>query len=263
MKNLIKSFIPPIFLNLLHREQYGFFGSFKNWSEAAKNCSGYDSAMILEKVKAASLKVKRGEAAFERDSMTFEKKEYSWNLLAPLLSIANKNNSSLNVADFGGSLGSTYFQNLDFLKDIKDLKWNVVEQKNFVEAGKELFETEELHFYDSMSSVEKPDVILFGSSLQYMENPYTILEQAIEFGARNIIIERTPFHNSGDLITVQKVPPRIYDASYPAWIFNAGKMKEFLKQKGYNLIAEQKEGSMPRNGQSSVELKELLFQKNA
>ncbi len=66
------------------------------------------------------LKVKRGEAVYERDSIVLEKFQYSWPLTSGLLYAATMSNSKLNVLDFGGSLGSSYYQNRNYLKGIKN-----------------------------------------------------------------------------------------------------------------------------------------------
>jgi hypothetical protein len=42
-------------------------------SEAAARSTGYDAAAIFEKTREATRKVRNGEAAFERDSVTFDK----------------------------------------------------------------------------------------------------------------------------------------------------------------------------------------------
>jgi len=51
-----------------------------------------------------------------------------------------------------------------------------------------------------------------------------------------IIIDRTPFSKE-ELITVQIVPPEIYPASYPSWIFNQSNLLNCFKEK-YLLIYE-------------------------
>ena len=116
--------------------RHGFSGNFSSWNEAAAMATGYQAAPILDKVKTAVLKVKRGEAVYERDSVLFNEVEYSWPLLATLNWIAAQNNGGLKVVDFGGSLGSSYFQNRKFLEPL-DIKWNVIEQENFVKAGRD------------------------------------------------------------------------------------------------------------------------------
>src|SRR5262245_44680393 len=104
-------------------EEYGWHGDFADWAEAKRACSGYDSDVILERVKAALLKVKRGEAVYERDSVLFDSKQYSWPVLASLLWIASQHQNRLTVMDFGGSLGSSYFQNREFLGHLTGLRW--------------------------------------------------------------------------------------------------------------------------------------------
>ncbi len=201
----------------------------------------YNSDKILEKVKAGALKVKNGEVPYERDGMIFSKIDYSWPLLAHLLWISSKNDNRLNLIDFGGSLGTTYFQNINFLKNLKGLKWNIVEQKKFVDCGKKLFEDQNLKFfYNLEDSLEQnqPQAILISSSLQYLESPYDFLDKITNLNFEYIIFDRIPFLKTGeDRLTIQKVAPKIYDASYPCWLFNRGKFKKILEKK-YELIAE-------------------------
>lgn len=240
IKKILKEIIPPLLLKLIQKKQkYGFFGNYKSWQEAQNNSVGYDNPVILEKVKNSILKVKKGEVAYERDSVLFDKIEYSWPVLTGLLWIASQNENSINVLDFGGSLGSSYFQNLNFLKHLKSVKWNVVEQENFVKCGKEIFEDDKLKFFSSIEeccAMNKVDVLLASSSLQYLKDPYSFLKTATDFDFDYIIIDRTPFLENEERITIQKIPPRIYDASYPAWIMNEQKFIEIMKKK-YNLVA--------------------------
>src|SRR3989344_6555676 len=184
MKNFLKNIVPPILAKLIKKKpKYGFFGNYKTWQEAQADSIGYDSSVILEKVKNSLLKVKRGEAVYERDSVIFDKVEYSWPVLAGLLWVASQKENSLNVLDFGGSLGSSYFQNLNFLKHLKNLKWNIVEQENFVKCGKEFFENDNLKFFHSVEeclSANEIDVLLASSSIQYLEDPYSFLHKIID-----------------------------------------------------------------------------------
>ncbi|MFX6225949.1 methyltransferase, TIGR04325 family, partial [Acinetobacter baumannii] len=89
--------------------------------------------------------------------------------------VASRNNGNLNVLDFGGSLGTTYFQNLPFLDGLNSLTWNIVEQPNYVVAGKEHFETDQLRFYENIASCikeQKPNIIIFCGVLQYINDTY-------------------------------------------------------------------------------------------
>jgi len=235
LKNLILNITSP-------KRRYGYFGNYSRWQQARQDSKGYDSSLILKRVKKAALQVRREKAAYERDSVLFDKIQYSWPVLACLLWIALKNKNKLNLVDFGGSLGTSYFQNRELLKHLKELKWNIVEQKNFVMEGKKYFEGKHLKFYDNLEKCSKKqnlNTILFSSSLQYLERPYDLLEKIADLKIEHIIFDRTPFLEKGnDRITVQKVPPRIYDASYPCWIFGLKKFLKFFRQKRYQLVAD-------------------------
>jgi len=239
MKEILRKIIPYKLLKFVGKgPKYGFFGEYTTWQEALGKSGNYDAPLILEKVKNSLIKVKAGEVAYERNSVTFDTIEYSWPLLAALLWIATRNNNSLNILDFGGSLGSSYYQNLNFLKTLKTLSWNIVEQKKFVDSGRRLFENEQLKFFYSVKECQNsyasanttpPNTLLFASVIEYLEKPYEILADAISYNFKYIIFDRTSFlketkssvsNQSKDLITIQKIPPRIYEAEYPCWILN-------------------------------------------
>jgi len=241
-RKTIKQFIPPIILNLLKRkEKYGFFGNYSSWLEAKNNSIGYDSDLILEKVKQSALRVKNGQAAYERDSVIFEKIDYSWPLLALLLWLASQNNNKLNLIDFGGSLGTSYFQNINFLKHLVQLQWNIIEQKNFVDCGKKYFQDNNLKFFYTIEECiaeYNPKIILLSSVLQYLEKPYEFLKKIINLKFNYIIFDKTVFlANGDDRLVVQRVPLKIYPASYPCWLFNLEKFINFFKGK-YQLISD-------------------------
>jgi putative methyltransferase (TIGR04325 family) len=196
----------------------------------------------VNKVKDALLKVKSGEAAYERDSITFNYIQYEWfqHILEFLNIIAQKSGGKLRVLDFGGSLGSTYFAVRPFLTDLKEFKWSIIEQPKFVEIGKEYFEDHYLNFYNDIEFCylqEHPNVILLSGVLQYLEHPYHLIETILNLNIEYIIIDRTPFVRGEERLTVQVTPPEIYDKSYPAWFLNEQKLLTHLAGK-YERIAE-------------------------
>lgn len=235
IQTLLKDWLPPIALRtLMHitKEGIWFKGNYASWDEAAAQCTGYSAENILVKVQEATLKVKRGEAAFERDSVLFDKIEYVWPVLTGLLSVAAQNNGVLNVLDFGGALGSSYFQNRKFLDTLAEVRWNVVEQPHFVRAGQNNIQDDRLRFYptiDSCMAESQPNVILLSSVLQYLPAPFEVLEQLSKCGALCLIIDRTPYSNrTSDSLTIQKVPSSIYKASYPMWIFSWASFAQYI-----------------------------------
>lgn len=231
MKKLIKDLIPPVFLrilsSLLIKNKSTFKGSFNSWIEAKNLSSGYDHHLILEKVINSTLKVKRGEVAFERDSVVFDDIQYSWSVIAGIMWAAAQNKGRLAVLDFGGSLGSSYFQNKKFLNELIGVRWSIIEQSHFVEVGKKIIEDENLKFYETIEEClkyERPNVILISSVLQYLDNPLEVLTKLFEINANLLIIDRTPFSKrTTDEIMIQNVSPDIYPASYPIRIFSESK----------------------------------------
>jgi putative methyltransferase (TIGR04325 family) len=241
IKKIIKKIVPVSARRFIASYRYGFFGPYASWQSAKDKSTGYDSDLILNKVKDALLKVKRGEVAYERDSVIFDEAEYSWPILSILLFIAGGNSNNLNVIDFGGSLGSTYFQHRKFLSHLKELKWSIVEQPNFVACGKENFTDKYLRFYGSITdclTYEQPLVIIFSSVIEYLEKPYDILTEMMAAGFEYIIFDRTTFLQNGeDMVTLQRVPPQVYTASYPCWFLNKEKLLAYLSPK-YELLAD-------------------------
>lgn len=208
-------------------------GDYKSWSEIKEITNGYNSVNILEKCKTSLLKVKNGEAVYERDTVLFDEIQYSWPLLAGLQRAALENKGNLCVMDFGGSLGSTYYQNKEFLKTLDKLQWCIVEQEEFVDCGKKYFDDEQLKFYYTVEECildHKPNVLVLSSVLQYLEKPYEWIERFIALKIPYIIIDRTAFVESPrDILTIQNVPELIYKASYPAWFFNIDNFKNQFK----------------------------------
>jgi putative methyltransferase (TIGR04325 family) len=239
VRGLARALLPPLVVDLLRRRGgIVWSGDYRTWAEAAADSAGYDAAIILERVEAAALKVRRGEAAFERDGVLFSEIEYSWPLLAGLLSVAARHGGRLEVVDFGGALGSTYFQNRRFLAPLGEVRWNVVEQPHFVERGRLHFQDERLRFYPSLDAClteTRPNVLVLSSVLQYLEQPYEFLAAIDPFPS--VIIDLTPVHSGPrDRLTVQRVPPSIYPARYPCWIFSEERLLAALR-KGFAVTA--------------------------
>lgn len=240
LKTLAHDWLPPAVVRFIRRKQgtqqdggLHFEGDFATWEEASAQCTGYDAEDILAKVLAATLKVKRGEAAFERDSVLFDEIEYAWPVLAGLMWATARNSGKLNVLDFGGALGSSYFQNRRFLQALPEVHWNVVEQAHYVEAGRAHVQDEQLRFYKTIEECiaeNQPNVILLSSVLQYLETPIQLIHKLNAVGASCLIVDRTPFMiHKEDKLVVQKVPAAIYSASYPMWIFSLSKFKQLME----------------------------------
>lgn len=235
IKTLVRNWLPPAIVSWIrqHRlreEGISFEGDFATWEEASARCTGYNAEEILAKVLDATHKVKHGQAVFERDSVLFDHVEYSWPVLSGLLWAAARNGGKLNVLDFGGALGSSYFQNQRFLHALPEVRWNVVEQSHYVESGQAKIQDEQLRFYYTIEEClneTQPNVILLSSVLQYLKSPSDVVTKLASTGAECLIVDRTPFSTDDkDKVLIQRVPPSIYKASYPMWVFS---QSEFIR----------------------------------
>lgn len=242
-----KGWLPPVITEQLRHlpylRQIKLEGPFISWNEARQRSNGYDDEQILEKVLAATLKIKKGEAVFERDSVLFDEIQYSWPITAALMWTAARDDGRLSVLDFGGSLGSSYFQNRKFLGDLPNVRWSVVEQAHFVDAGSEHIQDERLVFYNTIAEcvlAEKPNVVLLSSVLQYLKEPYTILNELVKSGIEIFLVDRTSFLRArgSDVFKVQITPESIYSSSYPIRYFDYNKFISWFDMKGFQKIEE-------------------------
>lgn len=248
VKGLLLDLTPPAIARLALRLRDrrrgaapGLSGDYATWEEAKAASSGYGGEAILEKTRAALLRVRDDAAIHERDSVLFDAAQYSWPVLAGLLWAAARSGGRLNVLDFGGSLGSSFFQHRVFLRELSDLRWNIVEQPAHVAAGRTSFEDGVLKFYGSIAecvSDTVPNVALLSGVLQYLERPYDVLASLLALPCRCVIVDRTPFWDGDhDRVGVQRVDPRIFDASLPAWVFSRRGFDAYAAKHG-SVVAE-------------------------
>lgn len=228
----LKQIVPPFlveYCKLFLGSGITFRGVFGSWNEAARNAEGYDAEQILQKVRTATLKVVHGQAAYERDSVVFDTPVLPFPLIAVLLRAAQKNQGNLTVLDYGGALGSSYYQCREFLCGLKTLRWCIVEQPKFVACGQREFQNDILYFCENVeASIAEahPQVVLLSGVLQYLAEPVQLLNQLVAIGAAFIVIDRTPIVVCGkQVISVQHVPETIYRSSYPIWLFNEEQLK--------------------------------------
>jgi putative methyltransferase (TIGR04325 family) len=241
---LAREWLPPPVTRWL-RARFGlihFAGAHGSWQQALHQCKGYDDVDIVQRVEAAALAVKNGQARFERDGVLLPRIEYQLAVLSGLLLAASHaRDGRLRVLDFGGGLGTSYRQNRVFLAGLAELRWCIVEQPAFVASGKRHFEDGIIEFLadlDACLAGGAPDVVLLSSVLPYVEAPHALLQRLLSARPRVVIVDRTPFIDAAeDRLCVQTVSARQYAASYPAWFFSRTR---FLRAFGgdYRLLEE-------------------------
>lgn len=244
LRSLAHRWLPPIVTEYISRMQgraFSFDGPYSTWEEAHNHCTGYASNAILARVLEASLKVARGEAVWERDSVTFDHIEYSWPVTAGLMWAAARTGGRLAVLDFGGALGSSWFQHRKFLSVLPDVRWDIVEQPHYVAAGREHLQENGLRFWSSIedcASVTASNVVLLSGVLQCIPDPQLLLTRLTQLKPLVVILDRVPYVHSGgaETILVQKTPAHIYPATYPCRFFNEENLIQTLSDLGYELV---------------------------
>jgi putative methyltransferase (TIGR04325 family) len=220
----LRDWLPPVVvrgLSALAGRGTRFASGFGSWDEARLAAAGYGDQAIVERTLAAVLRVIDGEAEFERDSVLFRTPAYEWPVLAALLRSAARRQGRLHVLDFGGGLGSSYFQHRRLLSGLPELRWRVVEQAGFCAAGRAHIHDPVLSFHDSIDDCLASGpvtVVLASGVLQYLPDPHAMLLRMCELEADTVVIDRTIVNSSGqDRLHVQHVSPAIYPGSYPCW----------------------------------------------
>lgn len=226
-------FLTKFFSTLTHsvnKDCVTYIGPFNSWKKALNASSGYNDPSITKKSNAALDMILSGTKTCEKDGILFDNFQYSLPLILGINYI-QKSVSQITVLDYGGSFASSYFRNLDILREL-DIRWIVVEQASIIQIAKQkLSRYRELEFISDNDFREKRsilnyNVLLLGSSLQFFENPKAEITKLIHEGPKALVIEQTPFVLSGTRqLTVQQVREPIYDSSYPAWHFEE---KEFM-----------------------------------
>ena len=172
----------------------------------------------------------------------------------PLLDVLQqigRKDGRLDVLDFGGALGSTWWQHREWLRDPEPCRWSVVEQPDFVAAGRREFEQGPLRFYRDVKECladGQPNVILLSSVLPYLEFPHALLQELGAQVSGTMIIDRTGFVRTGaDRLAVQDVPESVYEASYPCWFFH---QDDLIKSLGADWELKREWASFDGDGQT-------------
>lgn len=225
-----------------------FQGGYCSFSEASSASLGYDAEEIFNKSAQAALAVKTGQAKYERDSVLFYDNKKMFELLYAITSTYNTQ-GRVDILDYGGGMGSMYFQHREMLRDF-NYTWIIKEQRKFVEYGNCNLADDILSFTEEMTSAINANMVILGSSLQYIEDAQMVLKEIIEMKPYIVFIDRTPVCTGGNNDSLiygvfrEIVHKPIYEAQYPMYVFDKDVMYNFMKNQGeYALVAEWKPNS--------------------
>ena len=223
----VRRWVPPALMDAWRRRSGTWSGldvSPRHLPDSA-NSAGYANPLILDRVEAATRDALAGVARYERDGLTFGDSDVYWPVLGPLMGVRRSSPGVLRVLDIGGSLGSKWLQHRDWIELLAPLQWAVVEQPHYVHRAAELDYPETVTFHTSLDEAHEAmsgvDVALFSSSLQYLDNPFGSLHEAMGVAEQAVVVDRATVSNGErDTLGVQSVT--LYDSPvrYPCWLMS-------------------------------------------
>lgn len=236
----LRELTPPIawkLLKPLKRKTWGFFGDFPSYEAALAACGGegYHSEAIAAQTLNDALALR---TLCARDRVTCDARTRQV-LAAMLIPFAQRRDpAAFRVLDFGGGLGGLYDQVRRFVPEDLAVTWDVVETAPTAKVGAERLETAELRFWSDLAGLaERPyDLVIASSSLQYTPAPEAAFATLGRLDAPFFLLNRLSlFPGTEDRLTVQKVLPRLYHASYPAWFLGEERWSRIFVDGGFNV----------------------------
>jgi putative methyltransferase (TIGR04325 family) len=207
-------------------------GSYPDWETAALSCRTTTLEGQLCAYERALTAVLDGQALFERDSLLQHRPVTCWPLMLALRDLQACGTFRPIVLDYGGGLGSVYFQHRAWWSASRPVTWNVVELPQVAAIGRRLVQDPQLNFFDSLEKAvqhQPPDLIVAAGILPMVARPEALLDTLASLGARWLYLDRIPVsHRNGKtLIARQVVPSNVYESESPFWFFDECK---WLKQ---------------------------------
>jgi putative methyltransferase (TIGR04325 family) len=258
----LRDFIPPAWMVHVNRLRgFGFTRLYHSAEEAASACSrsGYSGAELVRVVQQKTISL--------RDSLTAPRPllaqyECTRTLLAVSLALANQaRGQPLRVIDFGGACGVHYFLVKALFPHVA-FKWCVVELAEMAKKGKDLFESDELCFFDSLVSAQaqlrRCDLLYSSGCLHYPPDPCQVALSLLACNATFLFLTRVGLTTGDkDLFTTQRsmlsnngpgpLPAGIKDSKveYPATFVRKSALESILRQR-YRILLEFDEASSYR-----------------
>jgi putative methyltransferase (TIGR04325 family) len=169
----------------------------------------------------------------------------------------------INVLDYGGGTGSLFFNNKLFFN--KNIKWDIFETKRIHDLLKNA--NFKINSYHNVSDLldKQYDIVIFSSSLQYIENYSDILNLVIKNTVPNIILVlKTPFIKlNKDILAIQH--NKQLKSNYSSLLFSFNKFNKTFDKFGYsrvyNMISNETSKYHFYNT-TKVDFRDLIFKKS-
>lgn len=216
-------------------------GPFSSWQDAVTHSNGWDDPKITKKTLESALRVRDGHSEFEQDGVVRPNIIYSPTGLAfILLMVGRQQEGPIRVIDFGGGLGTHFYQHRKLFESMqRSFSWNVVERPDIVQLGKQHFETLSLRFFSEVADIQDATGFLSSGGVQCLADPHALLDTVCKSGVPTIAIDRLLIstEENEDRLFVQHPDPTVYyAATYPVWCFSLDGFIRRFEARGYRLV---------------------------
>lgn len=235
MNKEILSLLPPKLLNVIlnfKKDGYKWDGNYTTFEEALAKSTGYEANDIIEKT------INRGVNSIHQSEISIVTEIQ---LIASIFICLNHiQKEKVNILDFGGATGGHYRLVKRFISNSVKMNYTVCETQALVKKAASIFSNDELSFIDDLEQylVVEPDIVFSSGTLQCLSEPTSIYDKLLNMKPKFIVINRFPTINANkDRLTVQHVPKKIYEGSYPSWFFSKTKWEQiWQKTRNYETI---------------------------
>jgi putative methyltransferase (TIGR04325 family) len=227
MRPLLRALVPPLIANAyraLAPRPRRFFGVFKSFDELPARDPWTSAGWLAAQDR--ELAAVRGSRRLPPDALIPC-------LVVDLLAVRGP----CRVLDFAGGSGITYFTIRPFLANAVAVSWHVVDNAQIAAVGRRYRRPDDaIEFSKELPAEGTPfDVVHVNTALQYLEDPFALLERLCAHRPRYFLLTRLLAGEVEPFITSQSIPDSGSDVRVPCRFFNAGEVVAFFAERGYRL----------------------------
>jgi putative methyltransferase (TIGR04325 family) len=218
---VINGMLPPAVKTLIRGTLSRFIGfvEVSSWAKAQHAVAGYESEIAIESIIDS---IQQSHAAASGSKSLTSRDLQIISSFAIAISAAVVQSANVRVIDVGGAGGDYFFMFANAMPAVT-FDWVVVETPALATAitKTNLGEGRNIRWVSSLDEAGKDfDVALLSSVLQYVDDPYGLLNEVTN-RCKVMVINRIPLTSSGtDQATVQHVRTHGRRGAYPAWFFS-------------------------------------------
>lgn len=241
MKKIIRSFIPPIFIDLYNSIKLkinndaptSFTGVFDNHSSI--ECQ---SPWVQKKW--LEIQENKLKAILSEDNKIITQTLTEFEVVPCYLINSLSQDSTSNIVDIGGGSGLTFFKFLPYFKNHSNINFHIVDYGKIALIGKEFSKKVDqdfnLSFHDDFSSLPKfdIDIIFCSSSIQFIYEYETFIIDLVKSSPKYLIITQVPIGDFDTYFTAENQ----HGYTTPRIMFNYDEFVDIFKRNGYLLEFE-------------------------